>query len=131
MAEPAVKPPPAPARIEEGTVFIKNPSGVVHDMMEPHPGIEAAKKGDGGWHFASADEIKEYCERHNLKVPDLKGLNSEIKKALAEGEALKTEEAHAADIAAAATAVAATPTVNGEPVSEPAKRGPGRPPKGA
>jgi len=95
----AVKAPAKPQPIEEGTEFIRNPLGAVHDVEGTHPAVDLAKKGDGGWHFATADEISDYCKVNNLVAPSAKSHSTDGKKATAEGDALKAEEIKAADAA--------------------------------
>ena len=51
------------------TEFLKNPGGVVHDVEDGHPAIALARKGDGGWHFASAEETRKYREVNGLDAP--------------------------------------------------------------
>lgn len=86
MADATTPKPPAPSRLEPGTLFIKNPGGVVNDMMEPHPGIDSAKRGDAGWRFASADEIRDYCKLHNIETPDSAAYNAQLKNLRKEPE---------------------------------------------
>ena len=127
MADAPKTPPPTQA-LEAGTEFIKNPSGVIHDVegedredgRPPHPSVALAKKDDGGWRFASAEEIREYCKIHNLEVPGLRSRENEIKKAQAEGEELKAQEIAAIDAAVAAVDAAAAPVAEPEP--KPAKK---------
>ncbi len=117
MAE--LKAPPAPIPILEGTVFIKNPLGAIHDMdsreAREQPVLEQAQKGNNGWRMASDEEIAAYCERHNIVPPG---------KAKAPKAAEATEEPRSAT---ASEERLATATAEAE---EPVKRGPGRPPKG-
>jgi len=70
MADVATpKPPPPPQAIEPGTVFVKNPGGVIHDILEgTNPAIELAQKGENGWRLASDDEIRAYCKLNNLQL---------------------------------------------------------------
>ena len=85
------------------TEYLRNPEGAVHDVEDTHPGVELAKKGDGGWHFATAAEVKEYAKANGIKdVPDLSSRASDVKKAAAEGEEIKAQEIAVADEAAAA-----------------------------
>ena len=71
MAEPKAPPPPEP--IKAGTVFIKNPTGGIHDVSEDDPRnalvLEEAKKSHNGWSLASEEEIAAYCELHNIIPP--------------------------------------------------------------
>jgi hypothetical protein len=86
MADP--KTPPPPVAVPEGTVFVKNPGGAVHDMSEDDPRtatiIEQAKGSNNGWKLASDAEIAVYCETNNLIAP--KGKKDEPRAATAAEE---------------------------------------------
>lgn len=70
------KAPPPPGSLPPGTVFVKNPSGSIHDVSEDDPRtqsvIEQAKKAHNGWSLASDEEIAAYCALNNLEAPSKK-----------------------------------------------------------
>ncbi len=95
MAEPELAP------LLPGTEFIKNPLGVVHDVDENQIAVPLAKKGEGGWKFATPEEVKEYCKVNNIEQP-ARRTASDAKQATAEGDALKAEDVKVAVAAARA-----------------------------
>jgi len=77
MADAAApKTPPPPVPISESTVFVKNPTGGIHDVDETdprtQPAVEQARKNQNGWSLASDEEIAAYCEANNLIPPSKK-----------------------------------------------------------
>ena len=117
MADAPAKTPPPPQPIPPGTLFIKNPTGNIHDVSEDDPRTEPvvgqAKKAHNGWSLASDEEVAAYCEANNLIPPARAG---KAKKAEPEAEAPKAEEA------AEALAVESPAVADEAPAEVPAKK---------
>ena len=44
-------------------VFVRNPSGAVHDVLDTHPAAALAKNQRDGWELATKEEIIACCKR--------------------------------------------------------------------
>jgi hypothetical protein len=56
-------------------VFVRNPSGAVHDVLDTHPAAALAKNQRDGWKLATKTEVIAACKRARVDpAPHLKHL---------------------------------------------------------